>query len=558
MDFEKPSSLNFIHQIIESDLKEKKSALIQTRFPPEPNGYLHIGHAKAICINFNTASKYNGFCNLRFDDTNPEKESAEYVSSIQKDIRWLGFNWTSRLFFASDYFKQLYDFATELISRDLAYVCEMTQEEIRSSKGTPTRPGVNSPFRDRAIEENLSLFSKMKEGLFDAGKYLLRAKIDMSSPNMHMRDPVIYRIKKIQHHRTGDKWCIYPMYDFTHCLSDYLEGISHSLCSLEFEVHRPLYNWFLEALGLPEKKRPQQIEFARLNLSYTVLSKRKLLLLINSNFVNGWDDPRLPTLSGLRRRGYTPDSIKTFIEKTGVAKRKIMIDVSLLEHCLRDDLNKKVARVMSVLNPLKVVITNYPDNKTEVLTAVNNPEDDSAGKRKISFSKELYIEQEDFMEEAPKKFFRLSIGKEVRLRYAYFITCTKIFKDKNGKIIEVHCTYDPLSKGGKSPDGRKVKGTLHWIDSNNCIPAVVNLYDRLFLEEAPGDFGENFTSLLNPKSLIQKKNCLVEPFLKKSKPGNTFQFERLGYFCLDKLSSSSSLIFNRAVALRDTWSKQKR
>jgi len=548
------SSTNFIHQIIEKDLKSGVKKSVVTRFPPEPNGYLHIGHAKAIYINFSTALKYNGVCNLRFDDTNPEKEEEEYVKGIQEDIRWLGFDWGGRAFFASDYFEKLYDFALVLIKKNLAYVCEMTQEEIRESRGTPTRPGTKSPFRNRPVDENLSLFKKMKEGCFDEGDYLLRAKIDMSSPNMHMRDPVVYRIKKRAHHRTGNKWCIYPMYDYTHCLSDYLEGVSHSLCSLEFEVHRPLYDWFLSVLDLP-KTKPQQIEFARLNLNYTIMSKRKLLTLVENKLVEGWDDPRMPTISGLRRRGYTPDSIRLFIKKTGVAKRNSVIDVSLLEHCLREDLNKKANRVMVVLNPIKVIITNYPKDKEEVLSAVNNPEDDSAGVRLIPFSREIYIESNDFLEDAPKKFFRLSVGKEVRLRYGYFITCNEVIKNSSGEIKEIHCTYDPLSKGGKSPDGRKVKGTIHWVCAKKSFPAKVNLYDRLFYNENPGE-KEGFGSQINPSSLKKLSGCMLEPSLKKANPGAVFQFERLGYFCVDKDHySAEGLVFNRAVSLRDTWSK---
>lgn len=550
------SSTNFIHQIIEKDLKEGVKKHIVTRFPPEPNGYLHIGHAKAIYINFSTALKYKGVCNLRFDDTNPEKEKEEYVKAIQKDIRWLGFDWGDSVFFASDYFEKLYGFAVKLIKKNLAYVCEMTQEEIRQSRGTPTRNGTNSPFRNRPIDENLSLFEKMKKGLFDEGKYLLRAKIDMNSPNMHMRDPVIYRIKKRTHHRTGNNWCIYPMYDYTHCLSDYLEGISHSLCSLEFEAHRPLYNWFLSVLDLP-KTKPQQIEFARLNLNYTIMSKRMLLNLVENKLVDGWDDPRMPTISGLRRRGYSANSIKLFIQKTGVAKRNSVIDVSLLEHCLREDLNKKANRAMAVLNPLRVVITNYPEDKEEMLTAVNNPEDESAGLRLIPFSKEIYIERDDFLENAPRKFFRLSVGKEVRLRYGYFITCNLVIKNKSGEITELHCSYDPLSKGGKSPDGRKVKGTIHWVCAKKSFPVKINLYDRLFYDELPRN-KEDFRSQINPSSLKKLAGCMVEPSLKNTQPGAVFQFERLGYFCADKNSSVNDLVFNRAVSLRDTWSKKNK
>ncbi len=551
-NIEKKESLNFIEQIIDEDLKKGKHKNILTRFPPEPNGYLHIGHAKSICLNFGLGIKYNGFTNLRFDDTNPTKEDTEYVDSIKEDVKWLGFQWKDELY-TSDYFDTLYDFAVQLIKSNNAYVCEQTAEEIAEYKGTPTKAGKASPWRNRAIEESLELFEKMKNGEIEEGKMSLRAKIDMSSPNMHLRDPLMYRIKKASHHRTGNKWNIYPMYDFAHGQSDYIEGITHSICTLEFEVHRPLYDWFLDKLAEPNKVRPRQIEFARLNMTYTVMSKRKLLKLVEEKYVSGWDDPRMPTISGLRRRGYTPESIRNFADKVGVAKRDNMIDVALLEFSIREDLNKLVKRVMGVLNPLKVVITNYPENETEELDAINNPEDESMGTRKVPFSREIYIEQEDFMEDAPKKFFRLSVGREVRLRYAYFITCNDVIKDNNGNITELHCTYDPLSKGGKSPDGRKVKGTLHWVDAADNIEAEVRLYDRLFKSENPeaeGDFIDN----LNIDSL-KTINAFVEKSVKDSAIEEKYQFERLGYFCVDKNTNKEKIVFNRTVGLRDTWAK---
>ena len=551
-NIEKKESLNFIEQIIDEDLKKGKHKNILTRFPPEPNGYLHIGHAKSICLNFGLGIKYNGFTNLRFDDTNPTKEDTEYVDSIKEDVKWLGFQWKDELY-TSDYFDTLYDFAVQLIKSNNAYVCEQTAEEIAEYKGTPTKVGKASPWRNRAIEESLELFEKMKNGEIEEGKMSLRAKIDMSSPNMHLRDPLMYRIKKASHHRTGNKWNIYPMYDFAHGQSDYIEGITHSICTLEFEVHRPLYDWFLDKLAEPNKVRPRQIEFARLNMTYTVMSKRKLLKLVEEKYVSGWDDPRMPTISGLRRRGYTPESIRNFADKVGVAKRDNMIDVALLEFSIREDLNKLVKRVMGVLNPLKVVITNYPENETEELDAINNPEDESMGTRKVPFSREIYIEQEDFMEDAPKKFFRLSVGREVRLRYAYFITCNDVIKDNNGNITELHCTYDPLSKGGKSPDGRKVKGTLHWVDAADNIEAEVRLYDRLFKSENPeaeGDFIDN----LNIDSL-KTINAFVEKSVKDSAIEEKYQFERLGYFCVDKNTNNEKIVFNRTVGLRDTWAK---
>lgn len=550
-------SLNFIEQIIEEDIKNNTyGGRVHTRFPPEPNGYLHIGHAKSICLNFGLAEKYNGKCNLRFDDTNPETEDVEYVDSIKEDIKWLGFDWEDREYYSSDYFEQLYQWAIKLIEKGKAYVCDMTGEEMSANRGTPTQPGKESPNRNRRVEENLELFQRMRNGDFKDGEKTLRAKIDMASPNMHMRDPVMYRIKHAPHHRTGDKWCIYPSYDFTHGQSDFIEKITNSICTLEFEVHRPLYEWFLDSIAQDGDERPVQREFARLNINYTIMSKRKLAQLVNENLVSGWDDPRMPTISGLRRRGFTPESIKYFAEKIGVAKRDSVIDFSLLEFCIKEDLNKRAQRVMSVLEPLKVIITNYPEDKEEELDAVNNPEDESMGKRKVPFSKVLYIEQNDFMEDAPKKFFRLAPGREVRLRYAYYITCDEVIKDPTGKVTELRCSYDPETKGGKSPDGRKVKATLHWVSAKHAIDAKVNLYDRLFLKENPDEVeeGKNFTSNLNPdslKSIIGK----MEPSLKNAKPGDSFQFERLGYFCTDKNSKPSSLIFNRTVTLRDNWAK---
>ncbi len=551
---EPKKSQNFIQNIIEEDIKNNKNnGRVQTRFPPEPNGYLHIGHAKSICLNFGIAEKYGGLCNLRFDDTNPNKEDVEYVDSIKEDVRWLGFDWDDRMFYASDYFEKLYQYAIQLIKLGKAYVCDLSAEEIGKYRGTPTRPGKESPYRYRSVEENLDLFKRMRAGEFEDGSHILRAKIDMSSPNMQMRDPAIYRIRRMTHHRTGDKWCIYPMYDFAHCLSDSIEGITHSICTLEFEVHRPLYDWFLDALNV---HHPQQIEFARLNLSYTVMSKRKLMELVEGGYVNGWDDPRMPTISGLKRRGYTPESIINFADRIGVAKRDGIIDVALLEHSVREDLNKKAPRVMAVLNPIKVIINNYPDDKTEDLEAVNNPEDPTMGKRKISFSRTIYIEKEDFMENPPKKYFRLSKGKEVRLRYAYFIKCIDVIKDKKtGEIKELHCTYDPESKGGKSPDGRKVKGTIHWVSAKHSIKAEVRLYDRLFNEEDPLRQKDDFKNYLNLNSVKILKHCFVETSLENAKIGDKYQFERLGYFCVDPDSSDKKLIFNRTVSLRDSWAK---
>ncbi|HNQ69334.1 MAG TPA: glutamine--tRNA ligase/YqeY domain fusion protein [Bacteroidales bacterium] len=551
---EKKESLNFIEQIIEDDLSTGKHKQIITRFPPEPNGYLHIGHAKSICLNFGLKETFKGKTNLRFDDTNPSKEETEYVESIIEDIKWLGFEYDN-LFYASDYFEQLFEWAVMLIKDGKAYVDEQTPEHISEQRTNPTINGIESPFRNRSIEENLKLFLEMKDGKYADGSMVLRAKVDMNSPNMHMRDPVMYRIMKKHHHRTGDKWCIYPMYDYAHGQSDYIEGITHSICTLEFEVHRPLYEWFLEQIDTTGK-RPRQIEFARLNLSYTVMSKRKLLELVKNNYVNGWDDPRMPTISGFRRRGYTPDSIRNFADRIGVARRENMIDVGLLEFFIREDLNKKANRVMAILNPLKVIITNYPENKTEQLEAQNNPEDISAGSREVSFSREIYIEQDDFMEEAPNKFFRLKPGGEVRLRYGYFIKCNEIIKDNDGNITELHCTYDPESKGGQSPDGRKVKGTIHWVDSQTCIDAEVRLYDRLFVKENPEDTNENETYLdyLNPDS-VRINTAKLEQSLLYAKPMERFQFERKGYFCVDKDSKQDKLIFNRIVTLKDSWTK---
>ncbi len=555
---EKKESYNFIEEIIRTDIEENKNdSRIHTRFPPEPNGYLHIGHAKAILLSYGLAKKYNGEFNLRFDDTNPEAEDVEYVDSIKTDLKWLGADWEDREFFASNYFDQLYNWAVELIKKDKAYVCELSPEEVSENRGTPTVPG-KSPFRDRPIEESLNLFERMKNGEFPDNSKTLRAKIDMSSPNMHMRDPIMYRIKHITHHKTGDKWCIYPTYDWTHGQSDFIEKITHSLCTLEFENHRPLYNWFLDQLTDNQSYRPRQIEFARLNLNYTVMSKRKLLKLVKENHVDGWDDPRMPTISGLRRRGFTADSLKLFAEKVGIAKRENIIDYGLLEYAIREDLNKKAMRVMGVLDPLKVVITNYPENQTEQLDAVNNPEDSEMGNRKVPFTKEIFIEQNDFMENPPRKYFRLSPGKEVRLRYAYFVKCTDVIKDENGEVVEVHCTYDPLSKGGKSPDGRKVKGTLHWVSATESLKTEVRLYDRLFTKENPDEAeeGKDFLSNLNPNSLVVT-NAYLEPSVKNAKVLDKFQFERLGYFCIDKNSNNDKIIFNRTVTLRDSWAKKK-
>ena len=547
---------DFIRNIITEDLKANKNeARIVTRFPPEPNGYLHIGHAKSICLNFGIAAENKGICNLRFDDTNPSKEDIEYVESIKEDVRWLGFNWNDRLFYASDYFEQLYQYAVQLVKAGKAYVCDLNAQEIRDYRGTLTKPGKESPYRTRSVEENLDLFERMRAGEFEDGSRVLRAKIDMASGNLNMRDPVIYRILRAEHHRTGDKWCIYPMYDFAHCLSDSLEGITHSICTLEFEDHRPLYDWFLDELNV---HHPQQIEFARLNLSYTVMSKRKLAELVEQGHVTGWDDPRMPTLSGLRRRGYTPESIRNFCERIGVAKRDSMVDIALLEHCIREDLNQHAPRVMGVLRPLRVVIDNYPEDQIEELDGPYHPEDSSMGSRKLPFSRVLYIERDDFREDPPKKFFRLSLGREVRLRYAYYIKCTRVVKDEQtNEVVEVHCTYDPETRGGWSSDGRKVRGTLHWVSADHSLEAEVRLYDRLFDKANPtGEKDTDFKTYLNPNSLETLTSCRVEPSLAGEAPGSRSQFERLGYFCVDaKDSSDGALAFNRTVTLRDSWAK---
>ena len=545
---------NFIHHIIDKDNQDGKyDGRVYTRFPPEPNGYLHIGHAKAICLNFSIAEEYNGKCNLRFDDTNPIAEEKEYVESIKKDIRWLGFDWKDRIFFASDYFDDMYQYAISLINNNLAYVCDLTNEEIKDMRGTLTTFGKESPFRNRSIDENLKLFQDMKDGKFKNGEKTLRAKIDMSHSNLNMRDPVIYRILHAHHHRTGNDWCIYPMYDWAHGLEDSIERITHSLCSLEFEDHRPLYDWFLDSLNV---YHPQQIEFARLNLNYTVMSKRKLKKLVDDKLVESWDDPRMPTLSGMRRRGYTPTSIRNFMDEIGIAKRNNIMDIAKLESILRSDLNKNSQRRMAVLNPIKVIITNYDKNKTEYLQAINNPEDESAGKRELPFSRELFIEADDFMEDPPKKYFRLSPNNEVRLKFAYFITCHEVVKNSKGEIIEIHCTYDKDSKGGKSPDGRKVRGTIHWVSASHAIDASVKLYDRLFKSPNP-ESSENFLDDLNDSSLITINNCKLEPSLLEVK-NEIFQFERIGYFIKDKISNKSDLVFNRTVSLRDTWAKLKK
>ncbi len=544
---------NFIQRIIDNDNDSGKfNNKVHTRFPPEPNGYLHIGHAKAIYLNYNIAEEYNGKCNLRFDDTNPIAEEDEYVRSIQQDVKWLGFDSEKRVYFASDYFQQMYEYALQLIKNNNAYVCELSPQEIKDTRGTLQKPGTQSPYRDRARDENLDLFNRMKSGEFENGSKTLRGKIDMSHPNMNMRDPVIYRILHANHHRTGDKWCIYPMYDWAHGLEDSIEGITHSLCSLEFEDHRPLYDWYLDKL---EVYHPQQIEFARLNLSYTVMSKRKLKLLVENNHVTGWDDPRMPTISGFKRRGYTPKSIRNFMEDVGVAKRDNIMDIAKLESSLRTDLNKRSQRRMAVLNPLKVVITNYPDEKEEFVIAKNNPEDESAGTRKLPFSKVLYIEKDDFMEDPPKKFFRLSPGAEVRFKFAYYITCTDVIKDSKGKIVELHCTYDKDTLGGRSEDKRKVKGTLHWVSANHSVLADIRLYDRLFTALNP-DAESNFIDTINTNSLKIVKNCRLEPELKTFESKIPVQFERLGYFFKDADSTTESLVYNRTVALRDTWAKK--
>ena len=548
---------HFIRTIITEDLKQgKNQGRVHTRFPPEPNGYLHIGHAKSICLNFGLAAEFGGLCNLRFDDTNPSKEDVEYVESIKEDVRWLGFHWGDREFYASDYFEQLFQFAIQLIKTGKAFVCDLTADQMREYRGTLTEPGRNSPFRDRSVEENLTLFQRMRASEFPDGSRTLRAKIDMASPNINMRDPVMYRVLRAAHHRTGDKWCIYPTYDFAHGQSDSIEGITHSICTLEFEDHRPLYDWFLEQLGI---HRPQQIEFARLNLTYTVLSKRKLLELVQQKIVSGWDDPRMPTLAGIRRRGYTPEAIRTFCERIGVAKRNSTVDIAMLEHCLREDLNKRAPRVMAVLRPLKVVLENYPEGQVEELEAVNNPEDPAMGTRKVPFSRVLYIEQDDFREEPPKGFFRLSPGHEVRLRYGYIIKCTGVVKDPNtGTVTELRCTYDPETKSGSSQSNRKVKATIHWVSAAHALKAEVRLYDHLFTKEEPDDVpeGSDWLANINRKSLERLTDCRVEPCLAAAKSRELYQFERLGYFCTDSQDSTfDSLVFNRTVTLRDTWAK---
>jgi len=547
---------DFIREIIKEDiLKNKYQGRVHTRFPPEPNGYLHIGHAKSICLNFGIAADFDGLCNLRFDDTNPSKEEVEYVESIKEDIHWLGFDWKDREFYASDYFEQLYEFALILIKKGKAYVDDLSANEIRQYRGTLTSPGKESPYRNRSIEENLILFEGMRNGQYPDGSRVLRAKIDMASGNLNFRDPVMYRILHETHHRTGDEWCIYPMYDFAHGQSDSLERITHSICTLEFQDHRPLYDWFLEKIGI---FHPQQIEFARLNLTYTILSKRKLLQLVEGNHVSGWDDPRMPTISGIRRRGYPPESIREFCDRIGVAKNDSIVDIALLEHSVRQYLNQHSPRVMAVLRPLKIVITNYPEDQLEEMEAVNNPEDASMGTRLVPFTRELYIEQDDFREDPPKKFYRLAPGREVRLRYAYFIKCQDIIKDtETGEIVEIHCTYDPETRGGEAPDGRKVKSTLHWVSASQAIKAEIRLYDRLFNKPNPNkvEEGSDFISNLNPNSLEILEKCCLEPGLASAKPGDAFQFERLGYFIVDNKSIPSNLVFNRTVALRDPWAK---
>lgn len=548
----KNKNKHFIQKIIdEHNNSGKFNNKVHTRFPPEPNGYLHIGHAKAICLNFNIAEEYNGKCNLRFDDTNPIAEEEEFVRSIQEDVKWLGFDWEDRLCFASDYFQQMYEYAIQLIQKDSAYVCELTTDEIKNTRGTLNEPGSESPYRNRSVNESLDLFKRMRSGEFENGSKTLRAKIDMGHPNMNMRDPVIYRILHAHHHRTKDEWCIYPMYDWAHGLEDSIEGVTHSLCSLEFEDHRPLYDWYLDQLGA---YHPQQIEFARLNLSYTVMSKRKLKTLVENKHVEGWDDPRMPTISGFRRRGYTPEAIRNFMEEVGVAKRDNVMDVAKLESSLRSDLNQRSLRRMAVLNPLKVVITNYPEDKEELVTAKNNPEDESTGTRELPFSRELYIEKDDFLEDPPKKFFRLSPGNEVRFKFAYYITCNDVIKDDDGNIVELHCSYDKETKGGRSSDGRKVKGTIHWVSAKHCFPAEVRLYDRLFSSISP-DSETDYLDSINTDSLEILTNCLVEPDLQHLSTDIPVQFERIGYFFKDRDSNRNSLIFNRTVALRDNWSK---
>ena len=551
-------SVDFIRTIIEDDIRTgKHDGRVQTRFPPEPNGYLHIGHAKSICLNFGIAEQYGGLCNLRFDDTNPSREEVEYVDSIREDVHWLGFSWDDREYYASDYFEQLYGFAIQLIKAGKAFVCDLTAEQVKETRGTLTEPGKESPYRDRSVEENFDLFTRMHAGEFEDGSRTLRAKIDMASGNINMRDPVMYRILRATHHRTGDKWCIYPMYDWAHGCSDSIEKITYSICTLEFEAHRPLYDWYLRELGIFLSR---QIEFARLNLTYTIMSKRKLLMLVEQGKVTGWNDPLMPTISGLRRRGYTPESIRNFAATIGVAKKDNRVSIDLLDHCLREDLNKRAPRIMGVLHPLKVVIENYPEDKTEELEAVNNPEDPAMGTRMLPFSREIFIEREDFMEDPPRKFFRLAPDREVRLKHAYFIKCKSVVKDDNGEITELRCTYDPETKGGDAPDGRKVKGTLHWVSARHASDATVRLYGRLFMKENPDNVeeGRTFLDYINPDALEELKGCKVEPSLKESSPGKHFQFLRHGYFCEDIDSMADALIFNRTVPLRDTWAKIKK
>ncbi|MBF7081463.1 glutamine--tRNA ligase/YqeY domain fusion protein [Desulfallas sp. Bu1-1] len=554
-DVKKP--VNFIQSIINEDLTNNRNdGRVHTRFPPEPNGYLHIGHAKSICLNFGIAARYGGLCNLRFDDTNPSKEEVEYVESIKADVKWLGFDWDDRLFYASDYFEQLYEYAVQLIKDGKAYVCDLSAEQIREYRGTLTEPGKPSPYRDRSVEENLDLFRRMRAGEFPDGSRVLRAKIDMASPNLNMRDPVLYRIMRATHHRTGDKWCIYPMYDFAHPLSDAIEGITHSICTCEFEDHRPLYDWVLEACKI--KNPPRQIEFARLNLSHTVMSKRKLRQLVEEGYVRGWDDPRMPTISGLRRRGYTPEAIRDFCERIGVAKANSIVDIAMLEHCIREDLNLRAPRVMAVLRPLRVVIENYPEDRVEMLDAENNPENPGMGSRQIPFSRVIYIERDDFMEDPPKKFFRLAPGREVRLKHAYIIKCERVVKDEQtGAIIELRCTYDPATRSGMATETRKVKGTLHWVSAAHAVEAEVRLYDHLFLKESP-DEDEDFKANLNPNSLETLTGCMVEPGLASAAPGSRYQFLRQGYFSVDPDTSGNKPVFNRIVSLKDTWAKIKK
>ncbi|MGH7898005.1 MAG: glutamine--tRNA ligase/YqeY domain fusion protein [Candidatus Binatia bacterium] len=545
---------NFIQEIIDEDLRGGRFDRVHTRFPPEPNGYLHIGHAKSICLNFGIAAENRGLCNLRFDDTNPITEEVEYVDSIKQDVHWLGFDWQDRLYYASDYFEQMFEYACDLIRKRKAYVCDLSADQIRDHRGTLVAPGTNSPYRDRGVDENLDLFTRMRDGEFADGARTLRAKIDMAAPNLNLRDPVMYRIVHARHHRTGDRWCIYPTYDWAHGLEDSIERITHSICTLEFENHRPLYDWFLDALGV---FHPRQIEFARLNLTYTVMSKRKLLELVRKQKVGGWDDPRMPTISGLRRRGYTPESIRSFCARIGIARADSVVSVAQLEHSIREDLNVRAPRVMAVLRPLKLVFENYPEGVTEELDCVNNPEDPAAGTRKVPFSRELYVERDDFREDPPKQFFRLAPGREVRLRYAYFVKCTGVVKDAAGEITELRCTYDPATRGGDSPDGRKVKATLHWVSAPHAVPAEVRLYDSLFTKENPEDVepGQDFFATLNPHSLEILTSCRVEPALAAAAAGDRYQFERLGYFCVDPDSRAGRLVFNRTVPLRDTWAK---